>query len=308
VRQRLGGNADAVVADVEYRIGALALDAQGDAPAARGVLDGVVEQIHDHLLEARPVALHRHPARSCAGDTQLLVLGEQTHLIGGGAGQLRQVKAHPFGRGFTGIQARQREQTLDDLGEARDLLEHAAEGLTGLTLQPLILRQALKLPAHDGERRAQLVRGVRDELLGAVDRILEARDHVIERHREALELIAAAHHRQPLAQVVLGDLLGLAGDARHRIQRPSHQHEAAGDRHAHRNRQTYGQHEEYLRESRLGGRAGGADFHPITRAIARRGVAGGDQQRRPRHGHLASDARRRRRHLLRREARIARGA
>ena len=62
----------------------------------------------------------------------LLVLGEQAHLVGGGGGQLRQVEAHPLRVGFAGIQARQREQPLDDLGQAVDLLEHAAERLARL--------------------------------------------------------------------------------------------------------------------------------------------------------------------------------
>jgi hypothetical protein len=60
VRQRLGRNADAVIGDFENREALLAPHGEAYAAAARGVLDGVVEQIDDHLFEPRPVARHGH--------------------------------------------------------------------------------------------------------------------------------------------------------------------------------------------------------------------------------------------------------
>jgi hypothetical protein len=118
---------------------------------------------------------------------------------------------------------------------------------------------------------------VGDELLRAAQRILQAADHVVERHREPLELVAALHHGQALAQVVLGDLLGLDGHALDRLERPPHQDEPARHRHRHRERQTHGQHDDHLRQRVLDGRARGADLHPIARAIGTGRGNGGDQ-------------------------------
>ena len=109
-------------------------------------------------------------------------VGEQAHLFGGGGRQLRQVKAQPLGVCLAGIQPRQREQALHDRSQAVDLLEDAAEGLARLARERCVLRQSLQFAAHHGERRTQLVAGIRHELLGAEHGVLQAADHVIERH------------------------------------------------------------------------------------------------------------------------------
>src|SRR5579872_3352720 len=111
---------------------------------------------------------------------------------------------------FPGIEAREREEALDDLAETLYLLEHAAEGLAHLRSQVGRLGKALELAAHHRERCTQFVTGIGNELFGAVDRVLQPADHVIERDRELFDLITAVPCRQTLAEIVQRDLFGFA--------------------------------------------------------------------------------------------------
>ena len=74
--------------------------------------------------------------------------------------------------------------------------------------------------AHDRERGAQLVRGVGDEPLLALERGLEPAEHLVERLGQFAELVAGAAQRDPRRQVVLRRGAGGRGDPVHRAQRP----------------------------------------------------------------------------------------
>src|SRR5215469_8824055 len=106
VRQCLGRDADAVVGDIENREVAFAPHRQAYLAPARGVLDGVVEQIDDHLLQARPVALHRHRGAGITDDADVFVGGEQAHLLRRGRRELREVESQPLRVRLAGVQAR----------------------------------------------------------------------------------------------------------------------------------------------------------------------------------------------------------
>ena len=60
MRKRLSGNAHAVICNVENRITALSFNRHLYPPAGRRVLDGIIQQIHDHLFQAARIALHAH--------------------------------------------------------------------------------------------------------------------------------------------------------------------------------------------------------------------------------------------------------
>ena len=70
---------------------------------------------------------------------------------------------------------------------------------------------------HSGERRAQLVRGVGDELALERERAVESVEQLIEGVCEFLELVVGAGEVQTLVQVGGGDL---PGGRRDRAQRP----------------------------------------------------------------------------------------
>ena len=56
LRQRVRGDADAVVLHADHRVAILAAGADRDAPAVVGVLRGVVEEVGEHLGEAHRIA------------------------------------------------------------------------------------------------------------------------------------------------------------------------------------------------------------------------------------------------------------
>ena len=74
--------------------------------------------------------------------------------------------------------------------------------------------------AHDRERGAQLVGGVGDEPLLALERGLEPAEHLVERLGQFAELVAGAAQRDPRREVVFRRGAGGRGDPVHRAQRP----------------------------------------------------------------------------------------
>ena len=56
--QSLSRDAEAVVGDFEHRTVSLAANTDLDHPTYRRVLDGVVDEVHDYLLQADPVSHH----------------------------------------------------------------------------------------------------------------------------------------------------------------------------------------------------------------------------------------------------------
>src|SRR5579863_7540855 len=168
MRYRFLRDPQAVVRDLEHRPGTLAPHAERDVPATRGVLDGVVEQVDDHLLETRPIAFHRDGGAGIALDANRSIGGEETHLLGGRGGELGEVEALPGAPHLTGIEARQGEEALDDLGEPLDLLENTAERLARLARQ-------LPSCARPSSSPRITVSGVRSSWLALATNCLEPR-------------------------------------------------------------------------------------------------------------------------------------
>jgi hypothetical protein len=67
------------------------------------------------------------------------------------------------------------------------------------------------------------VRGVCNKTLGLLERIIKTADHMVQRDRQSLKLIAGAYDRQSLGEVVMRNELGFAGDALDRRQRALYQ-------------------------------------------------------------------------------------
>src|SRR3569623_1477828 len=63
LRQHVRGDPDTVVAYLDHRIGALALDGELYMAARLGVLGAVVEEIHDHLAQAHAIGINDHGSR-----------------------------------------------------------------------------------------------------------------------------------------------------------------------------------------------------------------------------------------------------
>ena len=181
-----------------------------DGGARRRVANGVLDQVEDEPVELVGVAVDRDRRRLrlqpdlCPsatvprlGDRRLGDLGEVARAAcarapGVGAGEQQEVgdeAAHPL-RGAEGA--------------GDDLLILAVGGVASL-LEPRL--QQLEVGEDAGQRRAQLVRGVGDELALSLHHLLglragrvELAEHLVERARQLADLVVGLRHRQPAAR------------------------------------------------------------------------------------------------------------
>ena len=117
------------------------------------------------------------------------------------------------------------EQVGDEPAEARGVARESR--LEGVPVRPggLLAQQRLGRRLEPGDRGAQLVRGIGQELArrrlrraGAVERLLQRVDHAVERRRHPPELGVGAARPQPAADVPGRDALGDHGDVVERAQ------------------------------------------------------------------------------------------
>ena len=105
-----------------------------------------------------------------------------------------------------GVELREVEQVDGQLRQPVDLLAHLSHELgPGLGIGILVLEQ-LDEPREREDRRAQLVRGVGDELLAGAVEDREALLHLVEGHRQLADLVAGVD-RDRGREVAVGDLL-----------------------------------------------------------------------------------------------------
>ena len=91
------------------------------------------------------------------------------------------------------VAARELEQARDEIAHlVRLALEVVEETRARFRVEPLVLLQHLDVRLHARQRRAQLVRRVRDEPALRLERLLECAEHRVEGAAEARELVAAA--------------------------------------------------------------------------------------------------------------------
>ena len=137
-------------------------------PAARlGVPQRVLDEVVQHLLEASGVgedvdraapgtSVESSSSRSAGGGREIAHgLGDEPPEVQVGEGE----------RHAPALAARQEEQVLRDPREVADLEDRVADRLAVLLRRPLLLERHLERAAEHGQRRAQLVRDVGDELL-----------------------------------------------------------------------------------------------------------------------------------------------
>ena len=93
-----------------------------------------------------------------------------------------------------GVETGEVEQIGRELRQPVDLFPHRLEELLPGRLVELLVRHQLQKAGEREERRAQLVRGVRDELAAGAIEHLEPDAHPLERRGELAELVAARVH------------------------------------------------------------------------------------------------------------------
>jgi len=202
-----------VVADGELAVA----HADLDGLVGRAPLSGVVEQVAHGALEPRPVAHHERRLRA----QPHLARGSQT--LGDSGHDL--VEAHRLAL----VQGRLAlAGELDQVGhEAGELLELATDARQQLLAvggaQPVGVGEQLHARPQGGERGAQLVRSIRDELAARGHGVLERVEHDVEVGREPTQLVVGRRADAPGEVAGAGDVLrrgrqpgdGHEGDARH---------------------------------------------------------------------------------------------
>jgi len=148
----IGLQAAALVADAQYRRPVILARADDDLAARRAVPVRVFDEIGERTLERRAVASHRHRAGCKSLDGRIRLRdgpreGVEPHLLDCGLGRLL---------------AGQHEQVVGERREALGIALELLDQLGGLPVTP----QVRHVAAQSGQRRAQLVGGIREE--GAV--------------------------------------------------------------------------------------------------------------------------------------------
>ncbi len=187
-----------------------------DGRARRVPLRGVVEQVGDGAVEPRGHAL------------------DQRRLELGGEGDARRVSACPLDRGrdqpvepyvldrgrVGRVVAGELDQVADERGQLLELRHQVgAQPRAVAGVRRPAAGEYLEVGPQRGQRRAQLVRGVGDELalraLGALERF----EHRVERGREPRDFVLALG-LDPAREVARrGDVLGGLGELRDRPDR-----------------------------------------------------------------------------------------
>ena len=192
------------------------------------MIDGIVDEVAREPVEQHRVARHlsrtevERYAQPELGDVGGACVERAPHR----AGEVRRLVAldGPLG-------PRKHEQAVDQPLGALDGTAHDLGG--GLELLPSrvrIVEGDVDLGADDGERRAQLVRGVGDELPLRLERDLQAIQHRVELVGEVLQLVRRAVEADALLEALVGDATRHVRDLMDGPQHPPRNEPAEADR------------------------------------------------------------------------------
>ena len=171
------------IRDGELRGAVLRSGADGHRRALGRVAEGVVEQDAHDLCH--PFRSHAgNPSSGSARSTSVWCWRARPELARDLPRQCRQVDLLALHRDRPGVEPRQVEQVDGQLLEARDLLAHRLQELAPRLVVELLVLEQLDEAAEREDRRAQLVRGVGDELLARAVDAAELLLHLVERARE----------------------------------------------------------------------------------------------------------------------------
>ena len=178
--------------------------------AGHVVMDAVVEQVGDQPFEQAGVA--GGPGRlEVVADLDLRLLGPRPQVGDAVAGERGDVD----GLLVTGgrLAARQQQQAGDQPLAAVDGVTHGLAHLAQLLGAGVgVGERHVDLGAHDGQGRAQLVRGVGDEVALAGEGAVQPAEHAVEGVGELAELVGGPRQVDPLAEVLARDAPCRGGD------------------------------------------------------------------------------------------------
>ena len=142
-------------------------------------------------------------------DRQLVPGGQRdsAKLVRQDLGERREIDVLLLDLQPAGVEPRKVEQVRGQLRQARNLLPHRRHELALRLRVEILVGHQLQETAEGEERRAELVRGVRDELAPSMLQLGQALAHPLERGCELPDLVLArVLHR--LTEVAAGDPVG----------------------------------------------------------------------------------------------------
>ena len=176
-RPELGWNPRPVVLDGQNRHAVLHRGGRADVRAGGRVPGRVLDQVE---RQAMKVVAHTGHDRRLGVDRELVVLGHRTEL-GGRLEQHVGEVGRAAGHGSAGVGAREQQQVADEPAHPPG---GAQRGLGSIGLLAVeLLGEQLEVREQAGQRRAQLVRGVGDELPLALERGVGIGARGVERYR-----------------------------------------------------------------------------------------------------------------------------
>ena len=227
IGQHLRLDALPVVAYRDHGFAAFAGHAQGDLAARRRVLGGVIQDVRDHLHQARTVARHVQRLLPLLYPQLVALHVEQrAHLFDGAVDDCGDVEVFLLDLGQAAGDARDVQQVVHQVGHVLGL---AHDDVAGVARALRVERAALQELGGGRDRRqrvAQLVRQHRQELVllavGGAQLVLDALAHgdVAAFHEDALDVALRAADRlvHEVDEALFQRRAGFALDAhRHRM-------------------------------------------------------------------------------------------
>ena len=186
--------------------------------------DRVADEVGDETLdEPRIAARARRTERGVDGDPVVIGGGDRRCGDGGEIDGLTAVD--------TALAAGEREERVDQLlllfADGEQLLARVP---VGVDARVRVAQRELEQRSLERERRAQLVRGVGDELSLRVEGGLEPGEQAVDGVAEPFELVVRPLQGEPAMEVAGGDVPRGVGDRPHRAKRAAGDHPAEPER------------------------------------------------------------------------------
>ena len=128
-----------------------------------------------------------------------------------------------------GLGARDHQQRIEGADQAVGFLDGALQRRAVIGLAARFRQRLLGAVAQARQRRLEIVGDVVGDFLQPRHQRLDPLQHGVEVFREAIELVAAAPHRQPPAEIAGHDALGGAGHGVDALQHPARDEDAAAE-------------------------------------------------------------------------------
>ena len=132
-----------------------------------------------------------------------------------------------------GVALGQQQQLIDERAEAAALVDDFAQQVLVFVDRAIAVERHFDRALDGGQRRAQLVGGVGDELAVAVQIVGDQVEKAIDRRRQLVQFVAGAADRQSLFHAARPQPIGGVNDLRERMRGPARQPEAAQRRDQH---------------------------------------------------------------------------